>query len=299
MTLGQKLSAYRKMAGMTQQQLGEQLNISAQAVSKWENDQAEPDLATVRALADIYKVSVDTLLSSDAIPSMPIEENAPTQENEKVEKTQIVMPVGYCKTCGIAVTEDNLGTKTPVILCKKCNRAQKLAEEKAAVAAKHAAEMKDAKERATRDVSRHTIKKRFIWSTVVASLVAVLWLVGGISVMVSEFSVTALLVTLIGTYIVFAFVSCLFYDCFVQEVVVDWFDKSFQAPGLIFTFDLDGCLWLIGMKILFWAIGLVFGIVAGAIGIAIGLVCAPFVFPFVMKTLHKDYQAGRSTELIL
>ena len=105
--------------------------------------------------------------------------------------------------------------------------------------------------------------------------------------------------SLIGTYIVFAFVSCLFYDCFVQEVVTDWFAKSFQAPGLIFTFDLDGCLWLIGMKILFWAIGLVFGIVAGAIGIAIGLVCAPFVFPFVMKTLHKDYQAGRSTELIL
>ena len=40
MTLGKKLSSYRKIAGLTQQQLGEHLNLSAQAISKWENDLA-------------------------------------------------------------------------------------------------------------------------------------------------------------------------------------------------------------------------------------------------------------------
>lgn len=292
MTLGQKLSAYRKMAGMTQQQLGEQLNISAQAVSKWENDQAEPDLATVRALADIYKVSVDTLLSSDAIPSVPIEESAPAQENEKVEKTQIVMPVGYCKTCGIAVTEDNLGAKTPVILCKKCQRAQKLAAEQAAQKKQMEKEKEAFLKKERLSSNQRWIKRRFIWSTIVASLVAGLFLFFGIVGLIDAFEWGFLAFVLVGTYMIFSFISCLFYDCFVQEVVVDWCSKSFQAPGLIFTFDLDGCLWLIGMKILFWAIGLLLGIVAGAIGIAIGLVCAPFVFPFLMHKLKKDYDEG-------
>ena len=292
MTLGQKLSAYRKMAGMTQQQLGEQLNISAQAVSKWENDQAEPDLATVRALADIYKVSVDTLLSSDAIPSMPIEESAPAQENEKVEKTQIVMPVGYCKTCGIAVKEDNLGAKTPVILCKKCQRAQKLAAEQAAQKKQMEKEKEAFLKKERLSSNQRWIKRRFIWSTIVASLVAGLFLFFGIVGLIDAFEWGFLAFVLVGTYMIFSFISCLFYDCFVQEVVVDWCSKSFQAPGLIFTFDLDGCLWLIGMKILFWAIGLLLGIVAGAIGIAIGLVCAPFVFPFLMHKLKKDYDEG-------
>jgi transcriptional regulator with XRE-family HTH domain len=298
MTLGQKLSAYRKMAGMTQQQLGEQLNISAQAVSKWENDQAEPDLTTVRALADIYKVSVDTLLSPDSIPSVPVEEIAPVQGNEKVEKTQIVMPVGYCKTCGIAVTEDNLGAKSPVILCKNCLQAEKAAEEKATQKKKLEKEREAFLKKERLASNQRWIRRRFIWSTIVASLVAGLFLFFCIVGLIESFDLGFLAFSLVGTYMIFSFISCLFYDCFVQELVFDWCSKSFQAPGLIFTFDLDGCLWLIGMKILFWAIGLVFGIVAGAIGIAIGLVCAPFAFPFVMHKLKKDYNEG-VTEMLM
>lgn len=286
------------MAGMTQQQLGEQLNISAQAVSKWENDQAEPDLTTVRALAEIYKVSVDTLLSPDSIPSVPVEETAPVQGNEKVEKTQIVMPVGYCKTCGIAVTEDNLGAKSPVILCKNCLQAEKAAEEKATQKKKLEKEREAFLKKERLASNQRWIKRRFIWSTIVASLVAGLFLFFCIVGLIESFDLGFLAFSLVGTYMIFSFISCLFYDCFVQELVFDWCSKSFQAPGLIFTFDLDGCLWLIGMKILFWAIGLVFGIVAGAIGIAIGLVCAPFAFPFVMHKLKKDYNEG-VTEMLM
>ena len=65
MTLGKKLSCYRKLAGMTQQQLGAHLNLSAQAISKWEKDLTEPDLSTLRALAELYKVTVDELLDPE------------------------------------------------------------------------------------------------------------------------------------------------------------------------------------------------------------------------------------------
>jgi len=63
MTLGQRLAFYRKKSCFTQQQLGKMINVSAQAVSKWENDQAEPDVATICKLSQIYHISTDALLT--------------------------------------------------------------------------------------------------------------------------------------------------------------------------------------------------------------------------------------------
>ena len=63
MTLGQRLAFYRKKSCLTQQQLGKMINVSAQAVSKWENDQAEPDVATICRLSQIYQISTDALLT--------------------------------------------------------------------------------------------------------------------------------------------------------------------------------------------------------------------------------------------
>ncbi len=62
MTYGEKLTAYRRNAGLTQQQIGDMLNVSAQAVSKWENDQSEPDINTLCRLAEIFEVSLNDLL---------------------------------------------------------------------------------------------------------------------------------------------------------------------------------------------------------------------------------------------
>lgn len=44
MTLGNKISEYRKQNSLTQEDLAEQMGITAQAVSKWENDQSYPDI---------------------------------------------------------------------------------------------------------------------------------------------------------------------------------------------------------------------------------------------------------------
>lgn len=61
-TLGKRIMNCRKQLGMTQDQLAEQLGVSAQAVSKWENDQSCPDITTLPRLADIFGLSVDELL---------------------------------------------------------------------------------------------------------------------------------------------------------------------------------------------------------------------------------------------
>ena len=44
MTLGQRISIYRKKPGISQETLGERLGVSRQSVSKWETDAASPDM---------------------------------------------------------------------------------------------------------------------------------------------------------------------------------------------------------------------------------------------------------------
>lgn len=61
-TLGMKIAQYRKLKGMTQEELANQLNVSSQAVSKWENDLSIPDLPILIQLSDIFQVSLDELV---------------------------------------------------------------------------------------------------------------------------------------------------------------------------------------------------------------------------------------------
>jgi len=53
---------HRKRLGLTQDALAEQLGVTAQAVSKWENDQSCPDIAMLPKLAEIFGISADELL---------------------------------------------------------------------------------------------------------------------------------------------------------------------------------------------------------------------------------------------
>ena len=61
-TLGTRIAALRKEKGLTQEQLAEKVGVSAQAVSKWENDVSCPDITLLPLLADLFGVSVDELL---------------------------------------------------------------------------------------------------------------------------------------------------------------------------------------------------------------------------------------------
>ena len=65
-TLGKRIAAYRKNLKLTQDQLAEKLGLTAQAGSKWENDQSCPDITMLPKLADIFGVSTDALLGRQA-----------------------------------------------------------------------------------------------------------------------------------------------------------------------------------------------------------------------------------------
>lgn len=64
-SFGARIQRLRKEKGLTQNQIADQVGVSAQAVSKWENDQATPDIDILVKLSEIYDVSLDELLGKE------------------------------------------------------------------------------------------------------------------------------------------------------------------------------------------------------------------------------------------
>ena len=65
MTLGQTIKYYRTKFNLSQSELGDQIGVSRQAVTKWETDAGIPDINNIQSLAKLFQISIDTLLSSD------------------------------------------------------------------------------------------------------------------------------------------------------------------------------------------------------------------------------------------
>ena len=65
--IAQNLKRFRKDKNLTQEEVAEMLGVSPQSVSKWERGDTMPDITLLPALANLYNVSVDTLIGMDKI----------------------------------------------------------------------------------------------------------------------------------------------------------------------------------------------------------------------------------------
>lgn len=81
-TLGGRIQAGRKAAGLSQEALGERLGVSRQAVSKWESDAAVPELENLIAMSRIFGVTIGALLGVEPTAEVPGQgEPAPPEEH--------------------------------------------------------------------------------------------------------------------------------------------------------------------------------------------------------------------------
>ena len=62
MTFGEKLKALRVKEEYTQEQLAALLHVSRQAVTKWESNAGMPDIENIKAVADLFDVTLDLSL---------------------------------------------------------------------------------------------------------------------------------------------------------------------------------------------------------------------------------------------
>ena len=63
--IANRLCAYRKHHGISQEELAEKLGVSRQAISKWERSEASPDTDNLISLSQVYEVTLDALLYAD------------------------------------------------------------------------------------------------------------------------------------------------------------------------------------------------------------------------------------------
>lgn len=83
MNLGNNISERRKAKGMTQDELAAKLGVSAQAVSKWENNLSCPDISLLPEISKLFGISVDELLGV-----APTAERAEPVKEEKVNDNE-------------------------------------------------------------------------------------------------------------------------------------------------------------------------------------------------------------------
>lgn len=87
MIFHEKIKSLRKEKGWSQEQLAEKVNVSRQAVTKWEKGEGYPDIENLKILSDIFEKSIDELVKED-FESQEIEEKETSKtiihETEKI-----------------------------------------------------------------------------------------------------------------------------------------------------------------------------------------------------------------------
>lgn len=106
-TLGTRIAQKRKELGFTQEELAEKVGVSAQAVSKWENDISCPDISLLPNLAKVLDMTTDELLTgkSDEVKFVPAEQRKPIDElvlyvhilSAAGDKVKVTLPIPLVK----------------------------------------------------------------------------------------------------------------------------------------------------------------------------------------------------------
>ncbi len=106
-SIGKRISRLRKERSYSQEALAEKLGVSPQAVSKWENDQSCPDITLLPALAKIFDVTVDELLTGNG------EQVRVLPENQRKPLDQLTLQVRVLSAAG-----DKIKVNLPMPLVK-------------------------------------------------------------------------------------------------------------------------------------------------------------------------------------
>ena len=288
MTLGQKLKELRSLKGLTQKELADKLHVSFQTVSKWENGENEPDIATLKELAVLFNCSVDYLIGSEQ------EGLTPAQQNNQTVIVQHEQHV--CAKCGKDIPEDQL-------VSEDASRKERHGRYTRTVSVGQTyyhvhcleqvkKERREAEARVKSAKAKRAKKLSFGWGIaggVVAFAIALAIFLANMDKVNPGLGV--LFSVLIG-YGIFAMLYCIISGSYIGEVFVWCAGLSIRFPGLIFSWDIEGIIWVIAMKILFAILGFLIGVFALLFAIvfsaALGMVSFPFVLIHNINTNYGD-----------
>ena len=270
MNNGEKIASLRKAKGMTQAELGTELNVAFQAVSKWERGESYPDFDTMSRLAKLFGVPLSYFEADD-------ETETATTVGTPGQKVML----GVCKDCGRTVYEGEEATTDPALVCRKCDERKK-------AEAKRAADEAEKQRQAAVQAQlheTHKIRNRgLIWAGLIIGVLLIFGIIGMIT------NPKDYVYTLIGMAVIFVFgytfVAQLFWDGVIADIAF-FGGKVVGMPGVIFDLDLDGIIFLIAVKILFAIIKFIIWLVTVLGAAVVAMIISPFTFFFALRKLNR------------
>ncbi len=283
---GNAIKTLRKRNQTTQAALAEKLNVSGQAVSKWENNMAQPDLDTVLKITEIFGVSLDEftrLCDLDAVDATPAASEvavavgtAPAAVEPVHTPATAPILIGVCGQCGRSIyNEKELGARTPKILCENCvavNASKK----------KEAEEKKQHEELAKRAEQLGKLRRSLIIPAIV--VVSIVLLLSILTPSIWWFwSAAGILI-----YVIVVLVR---WDNNIVSNIVDWtFGVTFAKPGLIIPLSLDGFLWALGVKIAMAVIWFFLSLAVSLFGLVLCVLVFPIAIPLAIIKTKKEIE---------
>ena len=93
MELANNLKYYREKAGFTQEQVANELRVTRQSISRWENGKSYPDLDNLVLISELYQVSIDHLIKENEELFKKIDQNAQEIQDKKQKLREIEQEV--------------------------------------------------------------------------------------------------------------------------------------------------------------------------------------------------------------
>ena len=286
MTINEKIVALRKSNNMTQAELGTKLNVTFQAVSKWERGESYPDFETLSKMAKIFGVPISYF--EDGGENFTETAATATTATEGIDGSNVI---GFCKDCGKLVHSGEESCTTPVVICKQCALRRenvKRAQENEKILQKQQAERAEkAKQQAVVDRCKRRRNRGLIASAFISAALLLLFIIMAV---MEDDAVPYIVLIVMTVAFGYTFFAQLFWDGTVVDIALCG-GKIVGMPDVIFTLDLDGFIFLICVKILFALIKLLIFVITFLFMVFVALIVSPFTF------VPQMIKLGRGQEL--
>lgn len=293
MKFGENLKKLRSEKGMTQKEVAEQFNVTAQAVSRWEKGEVEPSLQTILVIADFFEVTVDELLGVEKQEEIS---DIDIKNESTIDQVDQISDVKEGNNVDENIVE-NTTTEEPLIIKRTISE-----EEQKKIAKQKALRLEKIRREQQRVQERNEINKHFFISLVVGVIAAVLAgiiahyslvpYVEGLPEVVQNkvpqhiyWSVPVIVAVSASTL-----VGCLILENnFLGSMIITIFKWGFlRMPGVIFSLDLEGIIWLITVKLFLWVLGFIIALAFGMFAITLGLALSLIVYPIAVTMHFKE-----------
>ncbi len=286
MGIGAKIKEYRTKAGLTQKDLADKLYVTYQAVSRWENDEAEPSIDTIKEMCNIFSCSTDELFEIEKKQEeKPIDELVNTLEQVKEQESKAVL--GICDRCSkLIYDKDDLTkheeshierngrsshtVKKTVILCKECDE-KRIFDEREKLA------------RIERE-KQASLKKRRIHSFVWPIILAITFIIIAVTSFANGNTKLGFLWILIAILGYSWLATMILNNSFITDLWMEITSWGFvRMPGIIFSFSFGGIAFLIVVKVFLFLLGITLALGTAALATVIAMALSIFVYPFALS----------------